>query len=90
MNTTTSTAPGGTLPSMPVGRGSFVSRLSAFDWVYALLIVAGAGYAFKRYGASMDVYELSILAGAVPSLIAIGWFWGSLRPCSSPPAPPVP
>jgi cytochrome c-type biogenesis protein CcsB len=82
MNTTTSTAPGGALHTMPIGRGSLVSRLSAFDWVYALLIVAGAGYAFNRYGASMDVYELSILAGAVPSLIAIGWFWGPLRPLS--------
>ncbi len=56
-----------------------LARRSAYDWVFALLIVAGAGYAFQRYGQAMDVYELSILAGAVPALIALGWFWGPLR-----------
>lgn len=70
MNTTT----------LELGRtGNPLARRSPFDWVYALLIVAGAGYAFQRYGRSMDVYELSILAGAVPALVALGWFWGPLR-----------
>ena len=67
-------APVGGVRRLPLGRGSLLSRLSAFDWVFALLVVVGAGYAFHRYGASMDVYETWILAGAVPSLIAIGWF----------------
>jgi cytochrome c-type biogenesis protein CcsB len=70
MNTTTLT----------IGHGGLFSRRTAFDWVFALLVVAGAGYAFQRYGRSMDVYELSILAGAVPALVALGWFWGALRP----------
>ena len=73
MNTTT----------LELGRGGNpLARRSAFDWAYALLIVLGAGYAFQRYGKSMDVYEVSILAGAVPSLIALGWFWGPLRALS--------
>ena len=73
MNTTT----------LELGRGANpLARRSAYDWIFALLVVAGAGYAFQRYGRSMDVYELSILAGTVPPLIALGWFWGPLRTLS--------
>jgi cytochrome c-type biogenesis protein CcsB len=61
----------------PAG-GGWLKR-SAYDWAFAALIVAGAAYAFQRYGASMDVYETWILAGAVPFIIALGWFWGPLR-----------
>jgi cytochrome c-type biogenesis protein CcsB len=52
---------------------------TAFDWLYALLVIGGAGYAFSRYAAAMDVYEKWILVGAVPVLVALGWFWGRLR-----------
>jgi cytochrome c-type biogenesis protein CcsB len=52
---------------------------TAFDWLYALLVIGGAGYAFRRYAAAMDVYEKWILVGAVPVLVALGWFWGRLR-----------
>jgi cytochrome c-type biogenesis protein CcsB len=72
MNTTT----------MTLGRGSFLQRLqqrSLLDWLYALAILAGAAFAFNRYGASMDGYERGILVGATPALIALGWFWGPLR-----------
>ncbi len=56
-----------------------LARRSVYDWVFALLIVVGAGYAWQRYGDSMDFYERAILLGAVPSAIALGWFWGPLR-----------
>ena len=70
MNTTT----------LELGRGSNpLARRSTYDWLFALLVAVGAGYAFQRYGKSMDGYEISILAGAVPALIALGWFWGPLR-----------
>jgi cytochrome c-type biogenesis protein CcsB len=69
MNTTTLALP----------QGNFISRRSVYDWVFALLVAAGAAYAWQRYGAGMDVYEKSILLGTVPSLIALGWFWGPLR-----------
>lgn len=59
-------------------RGFFGSR-SRFDWLYALAVLLGAAFAFQRYGASMDVYEKGILLGATPALIALGWFWGTLR-----------
>jgi cytochrome c-type biogenesis protein CcsB len=52
---------------------------TAFDWLYALLVIGGAGYAFSRYAAAMDIYEKWILVGAVPVLVALGWFWGRLR-----------
>jgi cytochrome c-type biogenesis protein CcsB len=56
-----------------------IARRTAFDWLYALLVIGGAGYAFSRYAAAMDVYEKWILVGAVPVLVALGWFWGRLR-----------
>lgn len=72
MNTTTLT----------LERPGRFSRITLGDWLFALLIVAGAGFAFTRYGRAMDGYELGILAGAVPSLIALGWFWAPLRTLS--------
>ncbi|MCU0968464.1 MAG: c-type cytochrome biogenesis protein CcsB [Rubrivivax sp.] len=81
MNTTTSRRPA-ELPAVTIGRAGWWTRLSAFDGVFALLVIAGAGYAFHRYGAVMDVYESWILAGCVPALIALGWFWGPIRPLS--------
>jgi cytochrome c-type biogenesis protein CcsB len=69
MNTTTFTLP---------RRHAFAQR-GALDWLFAALVVLGAGYAFNRYHASMDVYEKGILTFAVPALIALGWFWAPLR-----------
>jgi cytochrome c-type biogenesis protein CcsB len=71
MNTTTTT--------LDLGRQSLVSRRDPLDWLFAALVIGGAAYAFRRYGAAMDVYEKGILFGAVPALIALGWFWGALR-----------
>ena len=76
MNTTTTTTT--TLLGQP-GLGGFVTRRSAFDWLFAALLLGGAGFAFLRHGDAMDVYEKAILAAAVPALIALGWFWGSMR-----------
>ncbi|WP_374568829.1 c-type cytochrome biogenesis protein CcsB [Ideonella sp.] len=71
MNTTTTT--------LDLGRQSLVSRRDPLDWLFAALVIGGAAYAFRRYGAAMDGYEKGILFGAVPALIALGWFWGALR-----------
>jgi len=69
MNTTT----------LPLPAAAAKGRRSPFDWAFAALVVFGAGYAYTKYGAAMDVYETGILLGAVPALIALGWFWGPLR-----------
>lgn len=72
MNTTTLT----------LSQGNLLTRRTPFDWVFAALVVAGAAFAFHRYGTRMDVYETWILAGTVPSVIALGWYWGPLRALS--------
>ena len=76
MNTTT--APKSLVMGRPGLTGS-LGRRSAFDWLFALAVVLGAGYAFQRYQASMDGYEQAILIGSVPAMVALGWFWGPLR-----------
>ncbi|WP_236871917.1 c-type cytochrome biogenesis protein CcsB [Burkholderia pseudomultivorans] len=60
-------------------RFSFVERLSVIDWLFALALVAGAGYAFEHNGAHMDYYDTAVLVGAVPALIALGWRWKPAR-----------
>jgi cytochrome c-type biogenesis protein CcsB len=73
MNTTT----------MMLGKGANpLARRTTFDWVFATLVLGATAFAFHRYGARMDFYETWILAGAAPSLIAIGWFWRPLQPLS--------
>jgi len=72
MNTTTFDLP----------RRHALQRRDALDWVFAALVLLGGGYAFSRYHASMDVYEQGILAGTLPTLIALGWFWKPLRALS--------
>jgi cytochrome c-type biogenesis protein CcsB len=69
MNTTTLT----------LSQGNLLTRRTPFDWVFALLMIAGAGYVLHRYGANLDVYETWILIGTVPSVIALGWYWGPMR-----------
>ena len=69
MNTTT----------LDIGSAGPRLRVGLWDAVYAVLMIACAAFALNRYGASMDVYETWILIGSVPSMIALAWFWPSLR-----------
>ncbi|MDB6002247.1 MAG: cytochrome assembly protein, partial [Rhizobacter sp.] len=80
MNTTTIKNPSAApRRSDRIGRPGPFSQRSAYDWLYAAMLIAGAVYAFSRYAGSMDYYEKAILVAAVPVFIALGWFWGSLR-----------
>ncbi|MBC5784560.1 c-type cytochrome biogenesis protein CcsB [Ramlibacter sp. USB13] len=72
MNTATTT----TTLSLEEG---FFSRRNWFDWLFAVVVVAGGLYAFARYQSYMDVYEKGILLAAMPSAIWLGWFWKPLR-----------
>jgi cytochrome c-type biogenesis protein CcsB len=49
------------------------------DWLFAALLLGLGVWGFSAYGTAMDVYEKGILAAAIPSLIALGWFWRPLR-----------
>ncbi|PTT90452.1 c-type cytochrome biogenesis protein CcsB [Pelomonas sp. HMWF004] len=68
-----------TTTTFDLPRRHTLQRRDTLDWVFAALVLLGGGYAFSRYNASMDVYEKGILLGAMPSLIALGWFWKPLR-----------
>jgi len=71
MNTATTT-------TITLDEGYF-SRRNWFDWLFALLVVAGGVFAFARYQHAMDVYEKGILLAAMPAGIWLGWFWRPLR-----------
>jgi len=49
------------------------------DWLFATLVALGAGFVLARYYPYMDYYEIGILLGVTPVLIAIAWFWSPLR-----------
>ena len=57
----------------------YLARRDLWDWLFAALVTAGAVWAFAQYHGAMNVYEQWILAGSVPSLIWLGWFWRPLR-----------
>lgn len=61
---------------------SLLRRLSGFDWIWALLVVAGSAYTYVHYAGLMDGYEVGILAGSALTLIALGWGWKPMRPYS--------
>lgn len=49
------------------------------DWIFAALLAAGALFALNRYGEFMDYYEKDILLAAVPTFVALGWYWRPIR-----------
>ncbi|VWC39604.1 cytochrome C biogenesis protein [Burkholderia lata] len=57
----------------------FLARLSLLDWLFALALVVGAGYALVHYNAHMDYYDKAVMIGTVPALIALGWRWKPAR-----------
>jgi cytochrome c-type biogenesis protein CcsB len=61
-----------------LSEGYFAKR-NGLDWAFAALVLVGGLYALGLYGSSMDVYETGILLAAMPSAIALGWFWRPLR-----------
>ncbi|WP_225784111.1 c-type cytochrome biogenesis protein CcsB [Xenophilus sp. Marseille-Q4582] len=58
---------------------SWLSRRTAYDWAFALAVVAGGLFALLRYQASMDGYEKAILLGTLPAMVWLGWSWRPLR-----------
>ena len=67
-------------PGAASGWRGWLAARTRWDWLYAVLVLAGTAVAFAVYGARMDVYERAILAGTAPSLIALAWFWRPVQP----------
>ncbi|MBN3768656.1 MULTISPECIES: c-type cytochrome biogenesis protein CcsB [unclassified Burkholderia] len=57
----------------------FLARLSLLDWLFALALVVGAGYALVHYNAHMDYYDKAVMIGTVPALVTLGWRWKPAR-----------
>jgi cytochrome c-type biogenesis protein CcsB len=57
----------------------YFKRLTTYDWVFALALLAGAVFGLNRYGHYMDVYEKTILLLAAPTFAALGWHWKPVR-----------
>ncbi|MBP0594027.1 c-type cytochrome biogenesis protein CcsB [Paraburkholderia sp. LEh10] len=57
----------------------FLKRLSAFDWLFALAMVAGAGFALSRYHEYMNYYDKLVLVCSVPAFVVLGWRWKPVR-----------
>ena len=57
----------------------YFRRRSAFDWIFALALLAGALFALNRYSAHMDIYEQVILVLSAPTFAALGWHWKPVR-----------
>lgn len=60
------------------GNKGLLERLNWQDWVYAILLFAGAIFAFKQYAQYMDMYEISFLFGAAALASYLGWQWKAL------------
>ena len=57
---------------------NLLETLRVQDWVYALVLVAGAIFAFQKYAHYMDIYEVSFLFGAAGVFSYLGWRWKGL------------
>lgn len=58
---------------------SLLKRMTYADWVYALLLLGGAVFAYGRYAEYMNVYEQGILFGAVIGFGWLGWFFRPVK-----------
>ena len=59
--------------------GGYFQKRNWQDWAFAVAVLAGGLVAFVLYAGAMDGYEKGILLAALPSAIALGWFWRPLR-----------
>jgi cytochrome c-type biogenesis protein CcsB len=57
---------------------SLLQRLNWQDWLYAILLAAGAIFAYSKYAKYMDIYEVVFLFGAVAVFSYLGWQWKAI------------
>lgn len=56
-----------------------LQRLNWQDWIYSIILVAGAIFAFNQYNHHMDIYEQGFLFGAALVFSWFGWVWKPMR-----------
>lgn len=66
------------VPGRPQQR-SWYRRLGPLDWGWAVAVAVAAAFALWYYGAVMNGYDQSILAGTAVALIGFGWHWQAVR-----------
>ncbi len=57
---------------------TLLQRLNWQDWLYALLLMAGAIFAYRKYASYMDIYEVVFLFGAAAVFSYLGWQWKAI------------
>jgi cytochrome c-type biogenesis protein CcsB len=57
---------------------SLLQTLAVQDWIYALILVGGALFAFNKYATYMDIYEKGFLLSAAALFTYLGWRWKGL------------
>jgi cytochrome c-type biogenesis protein CcsB len=63
-------------------KAPLLKRLSLFDWLWALMTMAGGILAYHLYSSLMDSYEVGILFGTAIGLVLFGWAWKPMRALS--------
>jgi len=58
---------------------SYWAARSAWDWIFAAMVLGGLTYNYFLFAEHLDQYELFVLILTAPSWIALAWFW---RPIS--------
>ncbi len=56
-----------------------LKRLTWVDWGYAMLLLAGALFAYARFAEYMNLYEESVLFGSVVGFSWLGWYFKPVR-----------
>jgi len=74
-----SSSPPPSRPVPPTVCAGGLTQRHPSDWLFALVVIVGAGIAYFHYGQLMDGYDKAILFLHAPLLIVLGWAWRPFR-----------
>ncbi len=57
-------------------------KLTAYDWVWSALLLAGVLFVWRMFGATFDLYEIVILSGSSLALLVVAMQWKAIRTLS--------
>ncbi|MGC8697850.1 MAG: c-type cytochrome biogenesis protein CcsB [Halothiobacillus sp.] len=67
------------IPMLDASMKKPMARLRLIDGIYALILFAGAYYAYANYGSAMGYYGSGTLWGTAAGLAFLGWLWPATR-----------